>query len=116
MKKNLKKIAMDARKMFESGLADKKELTELYLEYNKNVEDVDLFIKRAKDLFPELNCGLASVYLQKTLGGGEIINGKYKNKKHTFLLLGNKILDITADQYGGPKTYIGPLKKPWSLA
>jgi hypothetical protein len=103
------------RKSFESSSIDDNLLINLYSRYNKDAGDASLFIKRAKKLFPKLNCGLSSLYLQKVLGGGKIINGKYKGQNHTFLLSNNTIIDITADQYGGPRIYVGPLKKPWIL-
>jgi hypothetical protein len=109
------KIIKIARKLFETGLINDNLLIDLYNHYNKDVGNTNLFIKRAKDLFPKLNCGLASVYLQKLLGEGEVIGGKYKDQDHTFLLLKRMVIDITADQYGGPRVYIGPLKRPWAL-
>ena len=67
-------------------------------------------------MFPNLNCGLATVYLRKLFSDGRIVNGKYKDNNHTFLLLEDSVVvDITSDQYGGPKVYVGPLQSPWSL-
>ena len=67
-------------------------------------------------MFPNLNCGLATVYLRKLFSDGKIVNGKYQNKNHTFLLLEDSVVvDITSDQYGGPKVYVGLLQSPWSL-
>jgi len=52
----------------------------------------------------------------RNVAEGEIVQGKYQNENHTFLMLeDNQIVDITADQYGGPKVYVGDLKLPWSL-
>ena len=107
------KNAFEIRKGFEEHNINRKALKELYQEYN-NIENIDLFLDRAEKMFPKLNCGLTSVYLKNKLGG-RVVNGKYKSQNHTFLLLNKKIVDITADQYGGPKVYIGPLQKPWSI-
>ena len=105
---------MKARTVFEHKSVNKKILQTLYEKYT-TVPDCKQFIERASDLFPKLNCGLASVYLQYLLKKGRIIQGKYGENNHTFLLVKNTIIDITADQYGGPKIYIGPLQVPWSL-
>ena len=101
------------RKDFEKRKISDNSLKKLYFKYN-NIGNINLFLKRARKLFPYLNCGIASVYLQNIFGG-EIIQGKYKGNSHTFLKLNNKIIDITADQYGGPKVYAGELRKPWKL-
>ncbi len=85
------------------------------MEYNP-LEDIGSFIKRSRKLFPRLNCGLATLYLREILEDGTVVQGKYNGKNHTFLLIdGNTVVDITADQYGGPKVYVGPLRKPWIL-
>ncbi|HIH42796.1 TPA: hypothetical protein HA246_04075 [Candidatus Woesearchaeota archaeon] len=114
----IKKIAYSARKKFETDKIPINKLKKLYLAYNK-MPNIKKFLLQAKKLFPKLNCGLATVYLKYMLGSGKIVNGKYKNNNHTFLLLANKqnklIIDITADQYEGPKVYVGRIKKPWSL-
>ena len=112
---NLIKTIKQIRSNFEKQEVDYLLLRKLYTKYNK-IPSIDSFMEKAKSLFPKLNCGLASLYIQNKLGKGELIKGKYKNQNHTFLLLeNNTIIDITSDQYGGPKVYIGPLKKPWGL-
>lgn len=116
MKKgDFKNIAIKTRKAFEAKKIDRSILKELYMQYHP-VKNIDMFIGRATSFFPNLNCGIASVYLKRVLGRGNIVNGNYSNNNHTFLLLNKKtIVDITADQYGGPKVYVGPLKNPWGL-
>lgn len=90
-------------------------LKNLYKIYNHDV-DIEEFIIEAEKIFPKLNCGLASVYLRYILGTGEVVRGKYNGNNHTFVKIGkSKILDITADQYGGPKIYMGNIKSPWSF-
>ncbi len=113
------RIGAETRKLFENHLVNQQLLKSLYHDYNPDIENLNLFLERAEALFPYLNCGLATVYLKEVLKEGRIINGKYKDNNHTFLLLENAdhniLIDITADQYGGPPIYIGPLQLPWSL-
>lgn len=112
---DVEKIAAATRLRFESGTIDKSRLKQLYAEYAE-VGDVGEFVDRAQDLFPKLNCGLASLALKDALGSGAVTNGRFLDENHTFLLLGrDTIADITADQYGGPSVYVGPLKNPWRL-
>lgn len=112
---NIEQIAYEARAGFEDRRVDENELKQLYQQYNP-IDDIDSFIKRAKEMFPNLNCGLVTVYLRHLFSDGRIVNGKYKDNNHTFLLLENLVVvDITSDQYGGPKVYVGPLQSPWSL-
>ena len=113
-------VAVKVRREFENHQVDALLLQRLYEAYNPEVEDSRLFVERGMRQFPSLNCGLASVYLRKVLGMGKVINGKYLYLNHTFLLIENFnddaiVMDITADQYGGPPIYVGPVKAPWSL-
>lgn len=110
----MKKIAIQARQDLESGTVDQELLRILYISYNP-LSRSKLFIERSRTLFPSLNCGIASCYLKHLYGRGEIKTGNYKNNPHTFLQIKNIIIDITADQFGGPPVYIGKLKYPWSL-
>jgi hypothetical protein len=109
----LEEQVFEIRRSFETGTISEAVLIDLYKEYS-DIEDIALFVHRAKESFPMGNCGLASLYLKKVLGTGEIVQGMYENQPHTFLLVDNQIIDITADQYGGPKIYMGPLIAPWS--
>lgn len=103
------------RERFEATNLDGEFLAKLYGAY-ADVGDVKRFVDQALKMFPRLSCGIASVYLQHELGEGTIIQGKYGSHDHTFLRLDDgTIVDITADQYGGPKTYVGELRPPWSL-
>ena len=103
------------REMFESRQIDRVILRELYKSY-VNVADFDSFVSAAEKIFPTLNCGLASLYLKHSLKEGKVIQGSYKGNNHTFLMIDkNTIVDITADQYGGPAIYIGPLISPWKI-
>ena len=106
-------IVSDIRREFESSETFNSSLSKLYIKYNPGVQNIQKFIKTAKSIFPSLNCGLTTLYLQNKLGG-EIVNGKYKNQNHTFLMIEDTVIDITADQYKGPLIYIGALKQPWT--
>ncbi len=109
-------LALSVRKQFEKGAIRPAHLATLYASYNSEVSDTSLFVSHAQHLFPSLNCGLASVYLQHLLGTGMIVQGLYAEQPHTFLLLaGSIVVDITADQYGGPSVYAGPLTNPWQI-
>ncbi len=112
---NALEIAIKTREKFERGQVESRRLERLYKAYNP-IEDITTFVERSRELFPNLNCGLTTLYLREILGNGKIINGKYNSVDHTFLLIdGDTVIDITADQYGGPRVYVGPLKKPWEL-
>ena len=113
-KKDLVEIAKEARQSFIERAIPKDKLKSLYLNYN-STDNIDSFLKKAERLFPKLNCGLASVYLKDKIPQAKIINGKYNTHNHTFLMLKNTVIDITADQYKGPKIYVGELKYPYSL-
>jgi hypothetical protein len=109
------KIAKRVRKEFQDNSIPLSVVKELYLSYNPAEKKIDEFFDKAKILFPNLNCGIASAYLKAQIEGSQIVQGKYNGNNHTFLLKDNLIFDITADQYGGPKVYVGPLISPWSL-
>lgn len=103
------------RRDFEKGSIPDSILVSLYSGYNKEV-DSSIFVTKSKKMFPKLNCGLTSLYIQKKLGEGEIVKGSYLGNPHTFLMLGGEqVIDITADQYGGPEVYVGKIRQPWKL-
>lgn len=109
-------IAIDARTLFDNGRIAPASLAALYKAYNPTVRNPTLFAQRAIGIFPKLNCGLASAYLRRAIGRGIIVRGYYATHSHTFLLVDNNtIVDITADQYGGPRIYVGRLTYPWTL-
>ena len=108
----IQQIAGKIREDFLNKRIPKEKLARLYSYYNREVNE-STFVAKAEAIFPKLNCGLASVYLKNILGG-EIIQGKYGEDKHTFLLSNDWVVDITADQYGGPKVYVGEFKSPWA--
>lgn len=111
---NLQVAAAVAREKLEAGDLDRELLAKLYRKY-ADVGETRRFVARALTMFPRLSCGLASVYLRHCLGEGTIVRGRYGSHNHTFMLLNNMIVDITADQYGGPRIYIGTIQPPWSL-
>ncbi len=110
----IEEIAQQTRRQFELKSTDTGLLINLYREY-ADVGDTARFVSKARDIFPIGNCGIASLLLKEKLGG-EIVRGKYREQRHTFLVVDSIIVDITADQFGGPKVYVGPLRPPWSLA
>ncbi len=112
--KSIQKVVQKARDDFENRNISSDLLCNLYLKYDSGIDIVE-FLRQASEIFPKLNCGLASIYLRHILKEGEIVQGSYKMHNHTFLKIENLIVDITADQFGGPKIYIGPLKSPWSF-
>ena len=107
-------IAWRARLDFESGRTPPDLLKRLYGAYNPSVGKVHSFVACARKLFPHLNCGVASVYLQHVLGMGSVVTGAFAGHLHSFLLYHhNLVIDITADQFGGPRLYVGALRSPW---
>ena len=106
-------VAERVRMEFNYKKISKGKLSALYFTYNPEVQG-DMFVLEAEKIFPKLNCGLTSVYLRNILGG-KVIQGKYDKYRHTFLMVGKQVIDITADQYGGPEVYVGKLKSPWTL-
>jgi hypothetical protein len=117
--------AREIRAAFERGQVPKELLARLYLEYNPDIPRIDEFLDAAAEIFPLGNCGIASVYLRHQFGMGDVHHGHFEQTGHTFLKLGNltvgnsvvienSIIDITADQFGGPVVYVGTLQLPWS--
>jgi hypothetical protein len=111
----VRSTAIDVRQAFDKGTVPRPLLRELYLEYNPDVLDLDQFLSYATDIFPKGNCGIASIYLRHVLGQGIVTEGQYLTEQHQFLQLGKVVVDITADQFGGPPVYVGPLELPWNL-
>lgn len=107
--------AHEVRFAFELGEFDVAVARRAYSAYAPDI-DVDLFLSRARALFPALNCGLCSTYLGAVLGCGTVRRGKYDAEDHTVLAVGSLIVDITADQFGGPRVYVGPPQFPWRFA
>lgn len=103
------------RSLFEERKIAPTLLKELYKVYNP-LPHMEQFIEKSQLFFPNLNCGITSLYLKHILKEGKLINGGYAGQNHTFLFL-NKglIIDITADQFGGPPVYVGPMLYPWSF-
>lgn len=60
--KTLRSIVKQIRIKFEEKSVEQQKIKKLYLSYNF-VENVDLFVDLALNMFPKLNCGLASVYI-----------------------------------------------------
>lgn len=109
----MKEIAKQTRRQFESKSTDTELLVDLYRGY-ADVGDTVRFVDKARSMFPVGNCGIASLLLREKLGG-EVVQGKYGEQDHTFLSVDGVVVDITADQFGGPRVYVGPLQPPWSF-
>jgi hypothetical protein len=101
--------------MFEERRAPRQLLADLYGRYQPEIRDIQSFLEVAEQIFPRLNCGLATVYLAHVwAGSSEIIRGAYNNQPHTYLKIGQTIVDITADQFEhGPAVYFGPPNSVW---
>jgi hypothetical protein len=111
---SLLKEARLVRRVFELRQCDRRLLAELYGRYNP-VPDIRGFIERALAMFPKLCCGLAIIYLRHRLGGwGVACQGFYRTIPHTVLAADDLLIDITADQFGGPAVYVGPVLYPWT--
>jgi hypothetical protein len=104
--------AREVRLAFECNAFDTELARRAYRAYAPDI-DLDLFLDRARGLFPALNCGLCSTYLAAVLGCGVIRRGKYGDMGHTVLMVGGLIVDITADQFGGAPMYVGAPQLPW---
>jgi len=108
-------IATDVRNEFEHWSIDGEKLNHLYMAYN-HISHVDRFLDTARKIFPRLCCGIATIYLKEILTEGTVKRGKYERNNHTFLLLNEEVIvDITADQYGGPSVFMGLIRYPWSF-
>jgi hypothetical protein len=112
--RQIKVVAFEARRAFEERTIPRPLLRNLYFEYNPHLLDTDVFLDVAADIFPVSSCSLATVYLRHLLGEGELVEGWYYDEPHQFLGLGKLVADITADQFGGPKVYVGPAEEPWA--
>lgn len=107
-------LVAQTRHLFEQRRIDPSLLAHLYQRYHP-LTDIKHFIAHSQVLFPKLNCGIASLYLQYLLQEGKAIRGSYKGYAHTYLRLKeNTIVDITADQFGGPPVYIGSPLFSWT--
>jgi hypothetical protein len=114
----LQETAKRARQSFESGEAYQDKSVKEYVESLPNMPDPQFHLEWFSKIFPKGNCEITTVYLQSQLKTGEIINGSYllengQLEDHSFLKVGEEIIDITADQFGGPTIYVGPLTFPW---
>lgn len=116
MSTSLKKIAARIRSDLQHSCINIEKLAVWYHAYNSTIKNPKEFVVTAVRQFPKLACGVAAVYMSHIVARGRPHYGFYGKNPHTFLLLGDgSIIDITADQYGGPPVYFGPLRQPWSL-
>jgi len=111
------RTALDVRKSFEDGsVYDSLILRTVYMELRPQAH-IDETLRYCRGSFPRGNCGLASAYLKHALHRGRVVDGSYEGLEHSVLLFEPEmvILDITADQFGGPSIYLGPVIPTWSL-
>ncbi len=116
-------IATTVRKEFESGEVDRELLEKIFRECRSQpVSNAHYYVQQALRQFPKNCCEIASVYLQTRLHIGHLEHGLYEDRRcpssggHGVLLLDHSMIaDITADQFGGPPVYVGPLRHPWRL-
>ena len=120
----LQGLARQCRADFEAGRVSNDELVELYGKYlPEQTFGLRLFLDHERGRFPANNCQPATVYLRHKVGYGEIDDGQYlvgnTLRPHTFLNVGQTVMaletivDYTADQFGGPAVYTGPIMEPW---
>ncbi len=103
--------ARKARRELRLGRVDRGLLARLYHGYQP-IPEVRRFVERGLGMFPKLCCGLASVYLRHRLAEGVVHCGSYAGQPHTVLVVRGWVVDVTADQFGGPGVYVGPLVPP----
>lgn len=92
-------------------------------------KDFDRATALSLEDFPSTACQVATDELLHRIGYGRIVDGSYvvsgQGKidgywRHEWLDLGktevaeHTILDITADQFGGPPIYLGDFQRPWA--
>lgn len=115
------RVAKKARNDFEQGTVSRPMLRAVvrlsFPEYPP-YEVIDQYLALLEGIFPDENCDLTTGYLLEQLGEGELIVGTYDGNPHVFLGifvgLEKMIVDITADQFGGPPVYVGPMVEPWT--
>ena len=136
---DISRIALTVRNQWETGEIDWEQLEKSYQawvqEFGKtnhqlqlNLFGIKRIVATAKSYFPKGCCGMASCCLADLIPKSKIVHGHYKKTKrwflfwnkttlepHTWVMVNDKLIDITADQFGGPKIYIGPLLSPWML-
>lgn len=108
-------IATATRRSFEDGSLDYELLAERFQQWFPKNNDPKYYAELTKTEFPAGCCGPASAYLRSEIGKGDITYGSYQNMGHLVLKISKKeIVDITADQFGGPAIYVGSLQYPWT--
>ncbi len=108
-------IVSQTRNAFEDGSIDSSLLKARFGIWYPGVANIQEYIDGARDDFPNGCCSMASAYLREEIGAGQIKYGRYNGYGHTVLKLSKfEIVDITADQFGGPDVYYGSLEHPWT--
>ena len=110
--------ALQARSDFEKCIVSKDLMRELSISSDPALQHVfDRYFDDTIQKFPRGNCRLAAIYLKHLAGFGHVAEGTYGGNYHRFWAgeEGELIADITADQFGGPKVYVGRVVAPWSI-
>lgn len=118
--RQIEDIALVARAAFETRTVPRpilRSILSLSFAPGASISELDPILDLFEDVFPYENCDLATGYLQHQLGEGELTIGAFNGRPHVFLSLfvglERVAVDITADQFGGPPVYVGPLQAPW---
>lgn len=116
----LSTVANRARTEFDEKKVERKKLIHLFEKQNPDFgTGADIIVDLHLRTFPFLACELATIYMQYLLQDGEVTSGSYVTPDgivlpHTFLMFDDLTgVDITADQFRGPKVYVGPIVAPW---
>ncbi|HVV67264.1 MAG TPA: hypothetical protein VHB72_04330 [Candidatus Saccharimonadales bacterium] len=115
--KEVYRVAKEVREGFEQRSFDPEVVWARYCSWVPDARHWDRgkFLDLANTSFPLGCCGLASAFLSKEVdvGYGQPEHIYYKSYPHTVLLGDIAMVDITADQFGGPRIYVGPMVDPW---
>lgn len=114
--------ALAVREMLSTKSYDKDEIVHLTQNFysKSNPEHIQRSVEACLPNFPRGCCDFASLLLQDRIQDGEVTTGVYYKRPrafdaHAFLQLGGILCDLTADQFGGPRIYIGEFVLPWAL-
>jgi hypothetical protein len=69
-------------------------------------------VVRPTDPVSRGQCAPTAEYIQHRFGG-KLVGARIRGERHIFNRVGNLDIDLTADQYGGPKVATAPAGKLW---
>lgn len=86
-------------------------------EWSLTGTEVDKLMETAKRLFPTGCCGLASCLVAAEIPDAKVVTGAYvhdgEERPHTWVEYESMVVDVTADQFGGPRVYVGEKTSEW---